>query len=379
MMNWSKYLMWITFTIIMFVVSLAVSGLITLRWTGTMNLGIKTQFIIATLISLVFMSPFILRFPSSPLLGSLCNALTYISYFLFVCVFLFFCFMIARDILWFILHFLTSKVPSPFQATTVLHANIGLLILVIILATYSLYEGTRVPSVRQITLYSDKIQTPFSLVSLPDIHIHRALSAKKLKGIIDATNALKPDVIALPGDIIDDRADAITDLVPLLADFKAPMGVFVVDGNHEVYIGTAAAQAQFKAEHITYLYNEYRDLRSDVRISGVPDIQSNRINRPVDINKALPATKAYTILMAHTPKMFDMQNNTADLQLSGHTHGGQIFPFHILAWLSNRYLAGLFIRDGRALYVSRGAGQWGPQMRLLAPSEITYIRILPKQ
>ena len=185
--------------------------------------------------------------------------------------------------------------------------------------------------------------------------------------------------LAAAGDIIDDRADAIEDLVPLLSDFQAPLGVFVVDGNHEVYIGTESAQDQFKAHNITYLYNDFRQVRPDVQIAGVPDIQSNRIGRPVNMKKALPTTNAYTILMAHTPKMFDLPDNTADLQLSGHTHGGQIFPFHILTWLSNGYyLSGLFSKEGRNLYVSRGAGQWGPQMRLFAPAEITYIRILPK-
>ena len=370
--------MWITFAIIMFGVSLAVSGLITVRWTGTTALGLGPKFLIAICISLVFMSPFILRFPSSPLLGGFCNAVTYAAYFLFVCIFLFFCFMIARDMAWFILHHLGVKVPSPFHLGAVLRANIGLLTVVVVLAAYSLYEGTKVPHVRSITLFSDKVQKPFSLVALPDLHVHRALSAKKLKGIVDKTNALKPDVIALPGDIVDDRADAIGDLMPILSQLKAPLGVFVVDGNHEVYIGTQAAQDQFKTVGITYLYNESRVIRPDVRIVGVPDIQSGRIGRPVDMEKALPPSDAYTILMAHTPKMFDMPGNTADLQLSGHTHGGQIFPFHILAWFSNKYLSGLFFDNNRALYVSRGAGQWGPQMRLFAPAEISYIRILPK-
>lgn len=377
-MNWGKNLMWISFMMVIFCISLAVSGLITVRWTGTTTLGLTAKFLIATGISLIFMSPFILRFPSSPLSGSVCNVVTYAAYFLFVCIFLFFCFMIARDVVWYILHLSGFKIPSPFHPVAVWRANIGLLILVIILAFYSLYEGTRVPDIRHVTLFSDKVKKPFSLVSLPDLHIHRALSGQKLKGIIDKTNALHPDVIVLPGDIIDDRADTIRDLVPLLSKLTAPMGVFVVDGNHEVYLGTDAAQDQFKTVGINYLYNEFRMLRPDIRIAGIPDIQSNRLGRFVDMEKALPPTDAYTVLLAHTPKMFDIKGNTADLQLSGHTHGGQIFPFHFLAWFSNKYLSGLFFDKGRTLYVSRGAGQWGPQMRLLAPAEITHIRILPK-
>jgi len=378
-MNWGKQAMWISFMAIMFLVCLSVSSLITFRWTATTGLSLGPKIAIACGIALVFMSPFILRFPSSPLLGRFCNTLTYLTYFLFVCIFLFFCFMIARDVIWFILRFLSSSVPSPFVPSAVLRANVGLLIIVILLAGYSLYEGTRVPRIKNVTLYSDKLEKPLTLAVLPDIHIHRALSADKLKGIVRATNDLKPDVIALPGDIIDDRADAISDLVPMLSEFRAPLGVYVTDGNHEVYVGTDEAQKQFQAEGVTYLFNESKPIRSDVRVAGVPDIQSNRIGRLVDMERTLPPTNAYTILLAHSPKMFDLPGNTADLQLSGHTHGGQIFPFHFLAYLSNKYLSGLFQDGNRTLYVSRGAGQWGPQMRLLAPSEITFIRILPKK
>ena len=378
MMRWDRLAMWTVFTIMMTFVAIAVSGLITVRWTATMTLSGWTKLGIAVIIAFIFMSPFLLRGPNSVLVGPISNALTYVTYFLFVCVFLFFCLMISRDVVWIILKICSLPVPSPFQANAVFKANMALLAVVVILSGYSLYEGTRVPRLKEVTLYSEKVKEPLKIAVLPDIHIHRSLFRSKLRQIVNKTNAEQPDVIALPGDIIDDRADTITDLVSMLADFRAPLGVFVVDGNHEIYIGTADAQSAFKETHLTYLYNESREIRSDVRIAGVPDIQSNRIGRPVDMKRALPQTQAYTVLLAHTPKMFDMADNTADLQLSGHTHGGQIFPFHILAWLSNRYLAGLFRHHNRYLYVSRGAGQWGPQMRLFAPSEITMITILPK-
>ena len=378
MMRWDRLIMWTTFTIMMTFAPMAVSGLITVRWTATTALSGWARLGIAIAIAFIFMSPFLLRGPDSGLVGPMSHIFTYVTYFLFVCVFLFFCFMIARDVIWIILKSLSLPVPSPFQAAAVLKANVALLMIVVALAGYALYEGTRVPRLKEITLYSEKVTAPLKIAVLPDIHIHRALPRSKLQQMIDKTNAERPDVIALPGDIIDDRADTIADLVPLLADFQAPLGVYVVDGNHEIYIGTREAQSAFQATHLTYLYNESREIRPDVRIAGVPDIQSHRIGRPVDMKQALPKTKAYSVLLAHTPKMFDMTDNTADLQLSGHTHGGQIFPFHLLAWLSNKYLSGLFRHHNRYLYVSRGAGQWGPQMRLFAPSEITMITVLPK-
>ena len=369
--------MWTLFTIIMLFVAISVSGLITVRLTAGTEIAFLGRLLIGITIALIFMSPFLLRGPNSPINGPVHITLTYIAYFLFVCVFLFFCLMIARDIVWIVGKWVIPGLPSPFNPIAVLKANVWLLLLVFVLSAYALVEGTRVPRVKTLTLYSDKIQEPLTLVSLPDIHIHRALSAKKLQGIIRETNALHPDLILMPGDIIDDRADTIKDLVAMLSDFQAPLGVYVTDGNHELYIGTTETQRQFKAENLTYLNNTSQLVRPDVRIAGVPDIQSARFGLPADMKKALPIDSVYTILLAHSPKMFDMPDNTADLQLSGHTHGGQIFPFHFLAKLSNRYLAGLYKQGERWLYVSRGAGQWGPQMRLLAPSEITLIRIEP--
>ena len=114
--------------------------------------------------------------------------------------------------------------------------------LVVALSGWALYEGTKVPNVRKVMILTDKVQEPFTIALLPDVHIHRALSAKKLQGIIDRTNELKPDVIALAGDIIDDTPETISDLTPLLSGFKAKYGVFAVDGNHEVYLGSKQAQ-----------------------------------------------------------------------------------------------------------------------------------------
>lgn len=368
--------MYLTFTLIMLGLSLLVSSLITLRWTATTDLHLSTKILIAVVLALFFMAPPLLRCPPDGITGTICTALTYVAYFVFVCIFLFFCFMIVRDIAWGMGRWMGMNLPPLFQPSAVLKANIYLLLVVVLLSGWALYEGTKVPNVRKVVISTDQVQEPFTIALLPDMHIHRALSAKKLQGIIDRTNELKPDVIALAGDIIDDTPETISDLTSLLAGFKAKYGVFAVDGNHEVYLGTKQAQDIFQKNNITYLNNQSVTLRPDIMIAGVPDMRSYK--NPPNFEKALPETEAYTVLLAHTPKMFDMAGNTAKLQLSGHTHGGQIFPFHMLARYSNKYLAGLMQKNGRSLYVSRGAGQWGPQMRLFAPSEITFISVYPR-
>ena len=325
------------------------------------------------------MSPFLLRRWEDNGEGVFYNLTVYTAYFLFVCVFLFFCLMLARDVIWFGLHLFSKNIVSPFQEPFATQSNIGLTIFVFLLSGIALWSGTKVPEIKEISLYSEKIVKPIKLAVLSDIHIHRALSENKLKEIIERTNSQKPDVILLPGDIIDDNKQKITHLVPYLGKFQAPLGVFVTDGNHEVYIGQKNTTPQFLSENLIYLNNDSHLIRPDIRIAGVPDIQANRFNNRPDMKKALADKTTYTVLLAHSPKMFNSENNTADLQVSGHTHGGQIFPFHFLAKLSNKYLSGLYRLDNRTLYVSRGAGQWGPQMRLFSPSEITIITLYPKK
>ena len=369
--------MWTAFAVILTFVSMAVSGLITVRLTATTDWSAGIKFLIFTAIGVIFASPFLLRGMPVRSDAGMTHILTYITYFLFVMVFLFFSLMILRDTVWIIGRWFSPRIPSPFQTTAVARANIGLLAVVFVLSLYALFEGMRVPPVKNINLYSDKVNAPFTVAVLPDIHVHGALSTRKLKGLIERVRAQNPDAILLAGDIVDDRAEVLAPFIPLLKELQAPSGVYVTSGNHEVYVGLNMARDIFDRVGWRYLHNESQQVRPDIRIAGVPDIQDRR--NPPDMERTLGSGAGYTILLAHTPRMFDMAGNTADLQVSGHTHGGQIFPFHVLAWLSNKYLSGLYRSGDRRLYVSRGAGQWGPQMRLFAPSEITVITVLPKK
>lgn len=242
----------------------------------------------------------------------------------------------------------------------------------------SLFSGITIPRVKTITLESEKIKTEQKIVFLSDIHIHRVISSNKIKGIVQKTNELAPDYILLGGDIVDDQMPKIKDDVALLKDLKAK-GIFYAPGNHELYIGLTAANKALDDLGMKRVVNDGVSL-GDLFVGGIPDYTSkHKVQGAIDLDKTFEKAtdQQYKILISHSPFIPEQK---IDLVLSGHTHGGQIFPFHILEWVAIKFVAGFYdLPAGGKLYISRGSGQWGPQMRFLAPAEITQILLKPKK
>ncbi len=258
--------------------------------------------------------------------------------------------------------------------------SLALMTAAFVCAAYALYAGTKVPSVRKVDFYSDKITKETKIILLSDIHIHRVICPEKVKGIVETTNSLNPDIILLDGDIIDDEVQKVHAVSLLLKELKAKQGIYFVTGNHEFYAGYQPTVDELKSLGFTFLENGGVSA-GEIYLAGIPDMFSGKaFGHPADTKTAFAGAKPqqFKILLSHTPADFKEDNNF-DLELSGHTHGGQIFPFHILTKLHNRYLAGMYDMENNAkIYVTRGAGQWGPQMRFLAPSEITLLTLKPK-
>lgn len=292
-------------------------------------------------------------------------------YFISVAVVIFFMLILIVDVIWGIgIWFFSSKMIQ-------LPPMSGIVFLSICLTVWSLYEGTKVPPVKQVTIQSPKIKEALTIVFLSDLHLHRTLNPQKLSGIIRKVNALQADIVILGGDTIDDSSHLIQPLVHLLQKIKARQGRFFVAGNHEYYNGFQKSIQSLQRAGYTFLYNTGRQVDS-VYIAGIPDAtaQLSAINLEKGFENAKP--DSFRILVSHTPLDRHSQN-IFDLELAGHTHGGQIFPFHLLTKWYNRYLSGLYRLDnGAQLYISRGSGQWGPQMRFLASSEITVIHLQPQ-
>ncbi len=221
----------------------------------------------------------------------------------------------------------------------------------------------------------------FSIVQLSDLHTGMTIDRGFVQRVVDRANALAPDLLVLTGDLVDGPvADLAEDVAPF-AQLKAKHGVYAVTGNHEYYSGVDAWIAAISKLGVRYLRNQrvtIGDGEASFELAGVDDHSAigwkgHGEDLPAATRGRDPA-KAL-VLLAHQPRqVLRAARYGVDLQLSGHTHGGQIWPWHYMVKLQQGgLLAGHYDHEGTQLYVTRGCGYWGPPVRLLAPLEITRI------
>jgi hypothetical protein len=201
--------------------------------------------------------------------------------------------------------------------------------------------------------------------------------------VVEKVNALEADAIVITGDLVDGPLSALREHVAPLADLRAKHGVYFVTGNHEYYAGADEWIAELRSLGIHVLRNERVSLgdgEHSFDLAGVDDWTAARFGsgHGPNLDKALEGRDASRelVLLAHQPKQIrEAAEKGVGLQISGHTHGGQIFPWHALVKLDQPYLAGLSKHGDTQIYVSRGTGYWGPPIRVGAPSEITLLEI----
>ena len=254
--------------------------------------------------------------------------------------------------------------------------------LAIALSGYAIVEASRIEVVR-VRIVTDRL--PASVPSLriaqiTDLHlglIHRNDKAREVAAIVAREH---PDLFVSTGDLVDGQLDGVSELAEILRGIPAPRGKFAVLGNHEYYAGIDRAIAFTRKSGFTVLRDESVTVDDAVRIAGVDDPAGARFGRTGGTEEAAilgnPADGRFTLLLKHRPQLDPAAGGKFDLQLSGHTHHGQIFPFRLLTRLFFPLLAGDHpVPGGGILHVSRGTGTWGPPMRFLAPPEITVFDI----
>lgn len=223
----------------------------------------------------------------------------------------------------------------------------------------------------------------FKIAQVSDLHVGPTIDKTYTKKVTDMVNALNPDVVALTGDFIDGGIHELKDHVAPLGLLQAKKGIFYVTGNHEYYWGAEQWIEHFRGLGFQPLINQHSIIRGytlPVVIAGITDPSAHQsiANQKSDLKKSLEGapTSAVKILLAHQPKGFDEAAEAGvHLQLSGHTHAGQFFPWSILVALVHRYYKGLYKHDTMWIYVNRGTGYWGPPIRFTVPSEVTLLKL----
>ena len=282
---------------------------------------------------------------------------------------------------------LVQRVPLDAERRQFLARSIGAVVGVgaFGIAGTALFGALRPAGVKRVRVQLEKLPAHldgFSIVQLTDIHVGPTIGKDFIDDMVARTNALNPDLIAITGDLVDGSVAELGAFVESLRNLRAPHGVFFVTGNHEYYSGVDSWLSHLRTLGIRVLRNERVSIGGDngFDLAGVDDYHAHQfgnghgmtfdaIRHERDVSRAL-------VLLAHQPiAIRDAEPHGVDLQLSGHTHGGQMFPFNYLVKLQQPYIAGLHNHGRAQVYVSRGTGYWGPPMRLAAPAEITRIEL----
>jgi hypothetical protein len=252
-----------------------------------------------------------------------------------------------------------------------------------LLVVYTLVNGSRRPVVMNLSVRLAKLPaglSGFTLVQLSDLHLGTLTPAGRLRWIVDRVNGMSPDLVVITGDLIDRDIDREEEICESLGGMRARYGVVAVPGNHDYYAGYDRFARVASRSNITILRNERRLIAGAIQLAGLdePAGRSAAEGGP-DLDRALAGydPDLPTVLLRHRPEGVDRAvRRHVDLQLSGHTHAGQLPPVDLIVWLTHRHPFGYYEEGRSRIYVSSGTGTWGPPMRLFSHNEIVRITLV---
>jgi len=350
-------------------------------------LGANTSVLLMVFMLMMVASPFIIRFLEKIGAESAAKIMAYIGYTWLGVLFLFFSYSLATDIGRMVVfateHLLRRRIP--FVTLSAEHAFFLSLSLSLLTACYGYFEARNIRTER-ITIKSQKIPVGMGtlrIVQISDVHLGLLVREDRLKKILDTVKDARPDILVSTGDLVDGQVCRIYALSDLLNEIRPRLGKFAITGNHEFYAGFDQAKCFTEEAGFRLLRGEAVTVADIINIVGVDDPAVKILKGSLSVSEknllaGIPRDK-FTLFLKHRPLVDDESIGLFDLQLSGHVHKGQIFPFSIVTWLYYPVQAGFVsVAKDSFLYVSRGAGTWGPPIRFLAPPEIAIIDLAHK-
>lgn len=395
------YIMWITIMLVTLSIGYAYIG-----WRLIIPAKLVMPWKLYAWLALTLL--FLLPFGSGLLLRvneKLVDPFSWVAYVGLGFLSLLFTLLLARDVLWFgsiavkklyVLFqklFASNPVPSvdPSRRDFLLQVtNLGVLGLAGVLTAYGVYEARRKPGIVHISVPIQglpEVFEGFKIIQITDIHAGLTVKKDWIETIVNEVQELQPDLIAFTGDLADGSVPHLRSDVAPLGDLAAPFGKYFITGNHEYYSGVDQWVKEAQRMGYDVLLNEHRLIRhngSALVLAGVTDFTGGQFlsSHKSDPQAAMKNAPSNTtkILLAHQPRtLYQAETLGFDLIISGHTHGGQFFPWNLVATVGQPFIKGLHKRNGTWIYVSKGTGYWGPPVRLGARSEITVITLVNAQ
>lgn len=314
------------------------------------------------------------------------RVLAYVTYFWMAGLFFFFCGSLVFDIAGLVTRasgWMTRSDVSAylFSARTSFLVSLALSLC---LCVYGYFEARGIGTER-VTIETAKLPVGIdrlTIVQISDVHLGLIIRCDRLAKMLEIVKAAKPDIFLSTGDLVDAQINHLTGLAELLRGIKTKYGNYAITGNHEYYAGIDTALAFTREAGFTVLQNEALPV-GPITLAGVDDRTAVQMNleKPISEKKLLAALPRdrFTLFLKHQPRIDRSTVGLFDLQLSGHTHKGQIFPFRLLTMIFFPLDAGNYdLGNASLLHVSRGTGTWGPPIRFLSPPEVTVIELVRK-
>jgi len=351
------------------------------------TLGLPAYPILAIFMILMVVAPIVVRISERFGYETLARGLAYVGFTWMGLLFIFFSISFFFDI-YRLLHFIARMLTqSSLTGFTLSLRNFCTLAILFSFAVviYGYFEALHIRT-EYVTVKTNKIPEKigrFRVVQISDVHLGLIVGKSRLKRILRQVKNASPDILVSTGDLVDGQMDDLETLTDMFQNIPTKYGKFAITGNHEFYAGLDRALAFTEKAGFTILRGEGLTVSNLLNVAGVDDPARKRYgpDRAASekaLLEKLPREK-FTLFLKHQPVISSESVGMFDLQLSGHTHKGQIFPFNLITKLYYPIHTGISKVNGNALlYVSRGSGTWGPPVRFLSPPEVTVIDITHK-